>query len=109
MAYSEQLAERMRAVIGTRDAVTERRMFGGIVWLVDGNMAVGTFGEDMMVRLSPEDAAEAIARPQVVPMEMRGRPMRGFVVVRAAGIEDDADLAHWIDEGAAFATSLPPK
>jgi hypothetical protein len=70
---------------------------------------VGTLGEDMMVRLSHDDAAAALASPDVAPMDMTGRPMRGFVVVRAAGIEDDADLAHWIDEGAAFATSLPPK
>jgi hypothetical protein len=109
MPYSEELAERMRAVIGARDGVAERKMFGGIAWMVNGNMAVGTLGEDMMVRLAPEDADAALAEPHVGPMEFTGRPMRGFLTVRAEGIEDDADLARWIDAGAAHAASLPPK
>jgi TfoX/Sxy family transcriptional regulator of competence genes len=109
MAYSEELAERIRSVIGPRDGVTERKMFGGIAWMVNGNMAVGTLGEDMMVRLDPADAAAALSEPHVGPMDFTGRPMRGFLTVRAAGITEDEDLAHWIDAGAAHAASLPPK
>ncbi|SRR6266545_2781008 len=109
MAYSEELAERMRGAVGARDGVTERRMFGGIAWMVNGNMAVGTLGEDMMVRLDPDDAAAALGEPHVGPMEFTGRSMRGFITVRAAGIVADVDLARWVDAGASHAASLPPK
>lgn len=109
MAYSEELAARIREVIGARDGVSERKMFGGIAWMVNGNMACGTLGEDMMVRLDPEDAERALAEPHVGPMEFTGRSMRGFITVDAGGIVDGADLARWIDAGASFAASLPPK
>ncbi len=109
MAFSEELAERMREVIGGRDGVSERKMFGGIAWMVNGNMAVGTLGEDMMVRLDPEDAEEALHEPHVGPMDFTGRRMRGFITVQAAGIAEAADFARWIDAGAAHAASLPPK
>ena len=109
MAYSEELAARMREVISGRDGVTERKMFGGIAWMVNGNMACGTLGEDMMVRLDPADGDRALSEPHVAPMEFTGRSMRGFITVRAAGITCDADLARWIDAGASHAASLPPK
>jgi TfoX N-terminal domain len=109
MPYSEELAERMRGVIGVRDGVTERRMFGGIVWMVNGNIAVGAFGEGLLVRLAPADADAALAEPHVGPMEFGGRRMRAFLTVHADGVEDDVELARWIDAGAAHAASLPPK
>jgi len=109
MAYSEELAARIREVIGARDGVSERRMFGGIAWMVGGNMACGTLGEDLMIRLDPEDAQRALHEQHVGPMEFTGRPMRGFITVRADGITDDGDLARWIDAGASYAASLPPK
>jgi TfoX/Sxy family transcriptional regulator of competence genes len=109
MAYSEELAERIRNAIGAHGGISERRMFGGIVWLVDGNMACGTRGEDMMVRMDRADVERALAEVGVHPMEMRGRRMRGFVTVDAATIDDDADLARWAHEGLSFAASLPPK
>lgn len=109
MAYSEELAQRIRGDIDGRDGVSERKMFGGIAWLVNGNMAVGTLGEDLMVRLDREDAEQALTETHVGPMEFTGRPMRGFVTVEAAGVDDDAELARWIDAGFAFAASLPPK
>lgn len=84
-------------------------MFGGIAWLVDGHMAVGTLGDNLMVRLSHEDAARALDRPDVEPMDFTGRPMRGFIKVLADGIERDDDLAEWIVAGSDFAASLPPK
>ena len=84
-------------------------MFGGIAWMVDGNMACGTLGEDLMVRLAPEDAESALGEPHVGPMDFTGRPMRGFVKVSGEGVTEDADLARWVDAGAAFAASLPPK
>ena len=109
MAYSEALATRIREVLGARDGVSERRMFGGVAWMVHGNMAVGTLGEDLMVRMAPEDAERALGEPHVGPMDFTGRPMRGFVRVDAAGIADDPVLAGWVDAGADHAASLPPK
>ena len=109
MAYSEELAARMREVISGRDGVSERKMFGGIAWMVNGNMACGTLGEDMMVRLDADDAEQALAEPHVGPMKFTGRAMRGFITVDAAGIVESTDLARWIDAGASHAASLPPK
>ncbi len=109
MAYSEELAARIRGLVGMRSGVTERRMFGGIVWMVNGNMACGTADENLMIRLGPDDARRALDDPHVGPMEMAGRRMRGFVVVDAAGIVEDEALAGWLDAGAGHAASLPPK
>lgn len=109
MAYSEELAARIEAAIADRDGVTRRAMFGGVAWMVNGNMACGTLGEDLMVRLPVDDAEAALAEPDVGPMEFTGRAMRGFVTVRAQGLIDDGALARWVDAGADHAASLPPK
>src|SRR5882757_4897517 len=109
MAYSEVLAQRIRDVIGGRSGVTERKMFGGIAWMVDGNMAVGTLGDDLMVRLDGEDADSALQEPGVGPMDFSGRSMRGFLRLDASAIASPAELARWIDAGASHASSLPPK
>ena len=109
MAYSEELAERIRELIFERPEVTERKMFGGVAWMLSGNMAVGVNEDRLMVRLSHEDAEAALAESHVGPMEFTGRPMRGFVTVEPEGLEDDGDLAGWINAGADFAASLPPK
>ncbi|WP_372789517.1 TfoX/Sxy family protein [Paraconexibacter sp.] len=109
MAYSEELADRIRDVIGARSGVTERRMFGGVVWMIDGNMAVGTLGEDLMVRVGAQDTQRALTEPHVGPMDFTGKPLKGFVRVAAEGIADGVQLAGWIDVGADYATSLPPK
>lgn len=109
MAYSEDLAERVRGVLAPRERVVERKMFGGIAWMVDGNMACGVSGDDLMVRLDREDAESALAEPHVGPMDMTGRPMLGFVLVACDGIATDAELARWVEAGADFAASLPPK
>ncbi len=99
----------MREVIGGRDGVSERKMFGGIAWMVNGNMACGTLGDDMMVRLDAEDAERALREPHVGPMEFTGRPMRGFIRVHAEGIVAPTDLARWVDAGASHAASLRAK
>jgi TfoX/Sxy family transcriptional regulator of competence genes len=109
MAYDEALAERVRSIIGARDAVTERKMFGGISWMLGGNMACGVLGEDLCVKLSPEDADRALTEPHTRPFEMSGRPARAFVVVDGSAVAGDADLARWVDAGADHAASLPPK
>ena len=109
MAYSEQLAERIRDALGGRPGIVERKMFGGVAWMLDGNMACGVIGEDLLIRLAREDAAAARAEEEVGPMEFTGRQMRGFVLVDAAAIEEDDELGRWVDAGADFALSLPPK
>ena len=109
MAYSEELAARIRDAVGGRSGVTERKMFGGIAWMINGNMACGTLGEDLMVRLDAADAARALSEPHVGPMDFTGRPLRGFVLVDAAGVGETEELARWVDAGADHAASLPPK
>lgn len=109
MAYSELLAERIRAVLAGRDDLTERKMFGGVGWMLGGNMACGTMGDDLLVRVAPDGADSALEEPGVRLMEMGRRTMRGFLVVDAAHVAGDDELARWIGRGAAHAQSLPPK
>jgi hypothetical protein len=109
MAYDEALAERIRAIIEPRSDVTERKMFGGIAWMLGGNMACGVLGEDLLVRLGYDDADRALAEPNTRVFDMTGRPARGMVVVEGGSVTADADLARWIDAGADHAASLPPK
>ena len=109
MAYSEALAARIRAQLADREGVTERKMFGGVGWMIDGNMACGTMGDGLLVRLAPEDGDTALAEPGVQLMEMGKRTMRGFIVVEAAIVAADEQLARWVSRGVAHAASLPPK
>ena len=110
MALDEALAERVRSILGVRPAVTEKKMFGGCAWMLDGNMAVGIASSgELMVRIDPEEAERAVAEPGVRPFEMKGRAMRGFLLVSPDIIAEDDDLARWVDVGADHAASLPPK
>lgn len=109
MAFDEALADRIRDVLSARDGVSERRMFGGIAFMLDGNMAIGVIGEDLMVRLDREDAVRTLAEPHTRPMDFTGRPSRNMVYVDPGGTESDANLANWVEAGAAHAASLPPK
>lgn len=109
MAYDAGLAERVRELISLREGLSERKMFGGIAWMLSGNMACGVMGDELLVRVGREEYAEALAEPHVRQFDFTGRPMRGFVVVEAAGIAGDEELSGWVDVGAAHAASLPPK
>ena len=111
MAYDERLAERVRELIGARPGVTERKMFGGLGWMLGGNMAVGVMStDDLIVRIEPDEVEAACREPHVREFGRPGsKPMKGFVLVEPAGVEDDADLARWVDVGAARAASMPPK
>ncbi len=109
MAYDEGLSDRVRDALAPRAGLSERKMFGGIAFMLDGNMAVGVIGEDLMVRLDPADAERAQAEEHVRPMDFTGRPMKGMVFVDAEGTAGDEDLGGWVDAGADFAASLPPK
>jgi TfoX/Sxy family transcriptional regulator of competence genes len=109
MAFDEALADRIRGTLTDRDGVTERKMFGGIAFMVGGNMACGVIGDELMVRVGPDAHDESMAQPHVRPMDFNGRPMRGMIYVTQAGTTDDAELARWVGTGADFAGSLPPK
>jgi TfoX/Sxy family transcriptional regulator of competence genes len=111
MAYDEALADRVTAIIGARDHVTERRMFGGITWLVQGNMACGVLGDELAVRLGEEDAQDALGEPHTRPFAMGGasRTARGSILVAGDAVTGDEDLARWVDAGADHAASLPAK
>jgi TfoX/Sxy family transcriptional regulator of competence genes len=109
MAYDEALAERVRATVEARDGVTERKMFGGIAWMVGGNLACGVMGDDLCVKLSVDDAEKALEGPDTRPFEMTGRPAKAFVVVSGSALAGDAELARWVDAGANHAASLPAK
>jgi TfoX/Sxy family transcriptional regulator of competence genes len=109
MAYDEGLAERVRERLGVHQDVTEKRMFGGIAFLYRGNMAVGVSGSDLMVRVGPEHTDAALDRPGTRVFDMTGRPMRGWILVDSSALAEDEALGRWVDEGHAFAASLPPK
>jgi hypothetical protein len=112
MAFDEGLAQRIREALDARSdvsEVSEKRMFGGLAFLLGGNMCVGVLGDELMVRVGPRAHAEALAAPHAREMDFTGRPMRGFVYVAAEGFESDVDLDGWIARGIAFAGSLPRK
>ena len=109
MAYDEGLAQRIREALADADGLTERRMFGGIAFMLHGNMAVGVSGDELMVRVGQDCYDEALAQPHARVFDMTGRVMRGWVVVASEGIADDAALDEWIQQGADYARSLPPK
>jgi TfoX/Sxy family transcriptional regulator of competence genes len=109
MAYDEDLAERVRDLLSARSDVSERKMFGGIAFMVGGNMACGVLKEDLIVRLGDEEGEKALAEDGVRPFDFTGKPMKGIVFVSQERISDDAGLAEWVDAGADYAASLPPK
>ena len=107
MAYDEHLADRVRDRLEDEPGITEKRMFGALAFLVHGKLACGVTGEGLMVRLPPDEWEAACAGPAVQPMEMAGRPMRGWVLVAPGGVTDDDDLQRWVTRATAFARSLP--
>lgn len=109
MAFDETLATRIRKTLGKRAGLTEKRMFGGLAFLVGGNMTVGVHGSDMIVRLAPEETDAALAERHVRVFDLTGRPMKGWVLVESAGVASDAALAKWVERAVKFAGSLPAK
>jgi len=109
LAFNEELALRIRQSIGMQTGVTERKMFGGLCFMVHGNMLGGVMGDEIIVRVGAERYEDALKQPHAREMDFTGRPMRGFVVVASEGIASDERLNEWVQRGAQFATSLPPK
>ncbi len=110
MPYDEDLANRIRELLAGENAVTEKRMFGGLAFLIGGHLAVGASSRGgLMVRVKPEDGDTLIAKPHARPFEMRGRAVQGWVRVDAEGVRTKRGLEPWVRRGVAFARSLPPK
>lgn len=110
MSVDPELAERIRDELMGEAGLAEKAMFGGLAFLLDGNMAVGiTSTGELMVRVGADGAGEALADPHARPFEMTGRPMRGWILVERAGIGAEADLDAWVRQGVAFARGLPAK
>lgn len=110
MAYDEALAERIRALVGHGADVTEQKMFGGLAFLAGGHMAVAASGQGgILVRVDPDVADDLVATTSAHVMEMRGRPMSGWLRVDAEDVAADTELAAWVERGVGYARSLPPK
>ncbi len=109
MPYDEELAGRVRAQLDARPDLVERKMFGGIAFMLGGNMACGVLGDELIVRLSADEGEAALAQPGVRPFDFTGRPMKGIVFVSSSLLETDDELDAWVVRGEAHASSLPPK
>ena len=109
MAYSETLAVRIRHRLARRRNLEEKKMFGGIGFLLNGNMCVGIWKNSLIVRVGPDQYHEALREPFVSEFDITGRPMTGWVLVAPEGIEDDDLLHHWIERAVKFVKELPPK
>ena len=110
MAYDEDLADRVRELVGREPRIAERRMFGGLAMMLNGNMAVVVRGAGgLMVRVAPAESERLQAEPGAQPTVMRGRPMRGWITVDPSACAGDADLARWVGRGVSYAGTLPAK
>ena len=109
MPFDERLAERIRRAMARRRNLTERKMFGGLAFMLGGNMCCGVIGEELMVRVGPDAYEEALAQPHAREMDFTGRPLRGMVYVEKPGFRTGKQLEGWLERGLAFARTLPAK
>ena len=109
MAYSEELADRVREIVPRKKGIKEKKMFGGVGFLLNGNMLVGVWKEFLIVRLGPEEGTKALKEKFVIPFDITGKPMKGWVMVVPDGVEEDAQLKKWIQRAMKFVETLPAK
>lgn len=109
MAASKLLVERVRHLLSRRREITEKKMFGGVCFLLNGNMLVAVWNDSLIARLGIEQAIIALKEPDVRAMDLTGRPMKGWIIVEPDGIDSDRRLTHWIDLSTTFARTLPAK
>ena len=109
MAFDESLAERIRQRLARRKNVEEKKMFGGVGFLLNGNLLVGVWKDSLCVRLGPDQAEAALPEPHVKEFDITGRPMKGWVLVEPEGVEDDEQLSGWIQRAVVFVGKLPAK
>lgn len=109
MAYNEGLAQRIREMLDEQPGNVEKKMFGGVGFIIHGNMACGVHKDTLVVRVGPERYQDALAKPHTRPFDITGRSMKGWVMVASDGYEMDEALQNWVQQGVEFALSLPPK
>ena len=110
MAFDENLAARIRNQLGKKRGLTEKKMFGGIAFLLNGNMSCGVHGAEMIVRLTPDKTDAALEQKHTRVFDLSGgRPMKGWILVGREGLNTEKDLAKWVETGVKYAASLPPK
>jgi TfoX/Sxy family transcriptional regulator of competence genes len=109
MAYSKSLAARISLIVGSRRGVTEKKMFGGVCFLLHGSMLVGVWQNSLIARLGVEQAADALEQEFVREFDITGRPMKGWAVIEPDGIDTDEQLRGWIEMSVDFVSTLPPK
>jgi TfoX/Sxy family transcriptional regulator of competence genes len=110
VAYDEDLAARIRELVGTEEGLTEKRMFGGLAFLIDGNMSVSASGQGgLLLRVDPNETDALLSQPHAQPFQMRGREMQGWLRVDAEGLRTKRQLERWVARGVAYARTLPPK
>ena len=109
MAYNELLAERIQALLKGTRGLEEKKMFGGVGFMVDGNLACGVIGDELILRVNPEETQLVLSQPHTRMFDMTGKPMRGWVVVMPQGLQTAADLNRWVRQGVEYAATLPGK
>ena len=109
MAYDEGLDQRIREVMAELPGYVEKKMFGGVGYMLQGNMACGVNKDDLIIRVGPNNYTEALEQPHTRQFDLTGRPMKGWVVVIPEGCASDSDLQEWIAKGVSYALSLPAK
>jgi hypothetical protein len=109
MAFDTGLADRVRSLLAAHPGITERKMFGGLAFLLHGHMCCGILKTDLMLRLPPEAVTKALRKPHTRPMDFTGKPMKGMMFVEAMGTDLDEDLEAWVASAVAFVRTMPPK
>ncbi len=109
MAYNEAVARRVGRVLGKYGKIAEKKMFGGIAFMLRGHMCCGVLGNKLMVRVGPENYEEALSQPHARKMDFTGRPLKGFIYVEPAGFPSDKELKTWIAKAAKYVLSLPAR
>src|SRR2546426_11437084 len=109
MAYDERVARRVRSALSKHEGVVEKKMFGGLAFLIHGRMCCGVIGDELMVRVGPSAYDDALSRPHARQMDFTGKPLRGFVYVGPAGFDSTGALRAWVAKGAEFASTLPSR
>ena len=109
MAFDEGLAQRLREILSDCLGYEEKKMFGGIGFILQGNMACGVIREDLIVRVGAENYPDALLQPDVELFDMTGRAMTGWVIVKEPGYRNDSNLKGWVEQGVSYSLTLPPK
>lgn len=109
MAYDDKLAARIRRKLHKRSGFTEKQMFGGLAFLLNGNLCCGVHGRELIVRIAPEQTDQALKQPNTRVFDLPGRPMKGWILVHPKGLTTDEALAKWIQTGMKYVASLPAK